>query len=60
MPATTSTVAIRYMIDEVADAVAFYTHLGFPGLHARAGPMTRECGNQGTGVVAGAAMWACR
>jgi catechol 2,3-dioxygenase-like lactoylglutathione lyase family enzyme len=30
MPATTTTVGIRYMIDDVADAVAFYTtHLGF-------------------------------
>ena len=29
MPATT-TVGVRYMIDDVADAVAFYTtHLGF-------------------------------
>jgi catechol 2,3-dioxygenase-like lactoylglutathione lyase family enzyme len=30
MPATTTTVAVRYMIDDVADAIAFYTtHLGF-------------------------------
>jgi predicted enzyme related to lactoylglutathione lyase len=30
MPATTTTVAVRYMIDDVADAVGFYiTHLGF-------------------------------
>ena len=30
MPATTTTVGVRYMIDDVADAVAFYTtHLGF-------------------------------
>ena len=30
MPATTSTVGVRYMIDDVAEAVAFYTtHLGF-------------------------------
>ena len=29
MPATT-TVGVRYMIDDVADAIAFYTtHLGF-------------------------------
>jgi hypothetical protein len=30
MPQTTTTVGVRYMIDDVADAVAFYTtHLGF-------------------------------
>ena len=30
MSATTSTVGVRYMIDDVADAVGFYTtHLGF-------------------------------
>jgi predicted enzyme related to lactoylglutathione lyase len=30
MPATTSTVGVRYMIDDVADAMTFYTtHLGF-------------------------------
>jgi catechol 2,3-dioxygenase-like lactoylglutathione lyase family enzyme len=30
MPTTTSTVGVRYMIDDVADAIAFYTtHLGF-------------------------------
>jgi catechol 2,3-dioxygenase-like lactoylglutathione lyase family enzyme len=30
MPANTSTVGVRYMIDDVADAIAFYTtHLGF-------------------------------
>ena len=30
MSGTTSTVGVRYMIDDVADAIAFYTtHLGF-------------------------------
>ena len=30
MPQTTATVGVRYMIDDVADAIAFYTtHLGF-------------------------------
>jgi len=30
MPPTTTTVGVRYMIDDVADAIAFYTtHLGF-------------------------------
>jgi catechol 2,3-dioxygenase-like lactoylglutathione lyase family enzyme len=30
MPVTTTTVGVRYMIDDVADAIAFYTtHLGF-------------------------------
>jgi predicted enzyme related to lactoylglutathione lyase len=30
MPPTTTTVGVRYMIDDVADAMAFYTtHLGF-------------------------------
>ena len=30
MPQTTGTVGVRYMIDDVADAIAFYTtHLGF-------------------------------
>ena len=29
MPPTTTTVGVRYMIDDVADAIAFYTtHLG--------------------------------
>jgi predicted enzyme related to lactoylglutathione lyase len=34
MPATTTTVGVRYMIDDVADAIAFYTtHLGFTVEH---------------------------
>jgi predicted enzyme related to lactoylglutathione lyase len=34
MPQTTTTVGVRYMIDDVADAMAFYTtHLGFTVEH---------------------------